>query len=327
MKYRRLGKTGFEVSEVSLGTWQLGEGWGSVSETDAIRVLETAIGSGVNFFDTADVYGDGRSERIIAQVLGARSEKIYVATKAGRRLQPHTAEGYNKKNLTEFVERSLINLKREALDLVQLHCPPTEVYYRPEVFDALDQLKQAGKILHYGVSVEKVEEAIKATEFRGVATVQIIFNIFRQRPAELFFSLASKREVGILVRLPLASGLLSGKINKETRFAANDHRSYNRFGERFDRGETFSGVDLEAAFDAVEEIRQHLPAGVSMAAFAMRWILQHPEVSCVIPGARNEVQAAENARASDLPPLTADQMNTLKRIYEEKIAPLVHQRW
>jgi aryl-alcohol dehydrogenase-like predicted oxidoreductase len=327
MKYRRLGKTGFEVSEVSLGTWQLGEGWGSVSETDAIRVLETAIGSGVNFFDTADVYGDGRSERIIAQVLGARSEKIYVATKAGRRLQPHTAEGYNKKNLTEFVERSLINLKREALDLVQLHCPPTEVYYRPEVFDALDQLKQAGKILHYGVSVEKVEEAIKATEFRGVATVQIIFNIFRQRPAELFFSLARKREVGILVRLPLASGLLSGKINKETRFAANDHRSYNRFGERFDRGETFSGVDLEAAFDAVEEIRQHLPAGVSMAAFATRWILQHPEVSCVIPGARNEVQAAENARASDLPPLTADQMNTLKRIYEEKIAPLVHQRW
>jgi aryl-alcohol dehydrogenase-like predicted oxidoreductase len=327
MKYRRLGKTGFEVSEVSLGTWQLGEGWGSVSETDAIRVLETAIDSGVNFFDTADVYGDGRSECIIAQVLGARSEKIYIATKAGRRLQPHTAEGYNKKNLTEFVERSLINLKREALDLVQLHCPPTEVYYRPEVFNALDQLKQAGKILHYGVSVEKVEEAIKATEFRGLATVQIIFNIFRQRPAELFFSLARKREVGILVRLPLASGLLSGKINKETRFAANDHRSYNRFGERFDRGETFSGVDLEAAFDAVEEIRQHLPAGVSMAAFAMRWILQHAEVSCVIPGARNEVQAAENARASDLPPLTADQMNTLKRIYEEKIAPLVHQRW
>ena len=327
MKYRRLGKTGFEVSEVSLGTWQLGEGWGSVSETDAIRVLETAIDSGVNFFDTADVYGDGRSECIIAQVLGARSEKIYIATKAGRRLQPHTAEGYNKKNLTEFVERSLINLKREALDLVQLHCPPTEVYYRPEVFNALDQLKQAGKILHYGVSVEKVEEAIKATEFRGVATVQIIFNIFRQRPAELFFSLAREREVGILVRLPLASGLLSGKINKETRFAANDHRSYNRFGERFDRGETFSGVDLEAAFDAVEEIRQHLPAGVSMAAFAMRWILQHPEVSCVIPGARNELQAAENARVSDLPPLTAEQMNTLKRIYEEKIAPLVHQRW
>jgi aryl-alcohol dehydrogenase-like predicted oxidoreductase len=327
MKYRRLGKTGFEVSEVSLGTWQLGEGWGSVSETDAIRVLETAIGSGVNFFDTADVYGDGRSERIIAQVLGARSEKIYIATKAGRRLQPHTAEGYNKKNLTEFVERSLVNLKREALDLVQLHCPPTEVYYRPEVFNALDQLKEAGKILHYGVSVEKVEEAIKATEFRGVATVQIIFNIFRQRPAELFFSLARTREVGILVRLPLASGLLSGKINKETRFAANDHRSYNRFGERFDRGETFSGVDLEAAFDAVEEIRQHLPAGASMAAFAMRWILQHPEVSCVIPGARNELQAAQNARASDLPPLTAEQMNTLKRIYEEKIAPLVHQRW
>jgi len=327
MKYRRLGKTGFEVSEVSLGTWQLGEGWGSVSEKEAVRVLETAINSGVNFFDTADVYGDGRSERIIAQVLGARSEKIYVATKAGRRLQPHTADGYNKKNLTEFVERSLINLKREVLDLLQLHCPPTEVYYRSEVFSALDQLKQAGKILHYGVSVEKVEEAIKATEFQGAATVQIIFNIFRQRPAELFFPLARKRNIGILVRLPLASGLLSGKINKETRFAADDHRSYNRFGERFDRGETFSGVDLEVAFDAVEQIRRHLPAGVSMAAFAMRWILQYPEVSCVIPGARNELQAAENARASDLPPLTAEQMDTLKRLYEEKIAPLVHQRW
>jgi len=327
MKYRRLGKTGFEVSEVSLGTWQLGEGWRSVSEKEAVRVLETAINSGVNFFDTADVYGDGRSERIIAQVLGARSEKIYVATKAGRRLQPHTADGYNKKNLTEFVERSLINLKREVLDLLQLHCPPTEVYYRSEVFSALDQLKQAGKILHYGVSVEKVEEAIKATEFQGVATVQIIFNIFRQRPAELFFPLARKRNIGILVRLPLASGLLSGKINKETRFAADDHRSYNRFGERFDRGETFSGVDLEVAFDAVEQIRRHLPAGVSMAAFAMRWILQYPEVSCVIPGARNELQAAENARASDLPPLTAEQMDTLKRIYEENIAPLVHQRW
>jgi aryl-alcohol dehydrogenase-like predicted oxidoreductase len=327
MKYRKLGKTGFEVSEVSLGTWQLGEGWGSVSETDGIRVLETAIDSRVNFFDTADVYGDGRSERVIAQVSSVRSEKIYIATKAGRRLQPHTADGYNKKNLTEFVERSLINLKREVLDLLQLHCPPTEVYYRPEVFSALDQLKQAGKILHYGVSVEKVEEAIKATEFRGVATVQIIFNMFRQRPAELFFPLARKRDIGILVRLPLASGLLSGKITKETRFAADDHRSYNRFGERFDRGETFSGVDLEAAFDAIEQIRRHLPSGVSMAAFAMRWILQSPEVSCVIPGARNELQAAENARASDLPPLTAEQMDTFKRIYEENVAPLVHQRW
>jgi aryl-alcohol dehydrogenase-like predicted oxidoreductase len=265
------------------------------------RVIEAAIDSGVNFFDTADVYGDGRSERLIAQALNARKEKIFVATKVGRRLQPHTPEGYNKKNLAEFVERSLTNLKREALDLVQLHCPPTEVYYRPEVFDALEDLKQAGKILHYGVSVEKVEEAIKATEFEGLATVQIIFNLFRQRPAELFYPLASKRDVGILVRLPLASGLLGGKINKETQFAADDHRSYNRFGERFDRGETFSGVDLDVAFDAIEQIRQLLPAGVSMAAFAMRWILQREEVSCVIPGARNERQVTENARASDLP--------------------------
>src|SRR5215469_5848616 len=327
MKYRRLGKTGFEVSEVGLGTWQLGEGWGSVSETDAVHVLETSIDSGVNFFDTADVYGDGRSERIIAQVSSARSDKIYVATKAGRRLQPHTADGYNQKNLTEFVERSLINLKREALDLLQLHCPPTEVYYRPEVFSALDQLEQAGKILHYGVSVEKVEEAIKATEFPGVATVQIIFNIFRQRPAELFFPLARQRDVGILVRLPLASGLLGGKITKDTQFAADDHRSYNRHGEQFDRGETFSGVDLDVALDAVDKVRAQVPANVTMPTFALRWILDHPEVSCVIPGARNSAQVLENIKAVEVPPLGPTQNAALADVYQNQIRPLVHQRW
>ena len=219
MKYRRLGKTNFEVSEVSLGTWQLGEGWGSVSDEDAVRVLQSALDHGINFFDTADVYGDGRSERFIAQVLAKHTEKVYVATKAGRRLQPHNPDGYNRKNLTAFVERSLANLKRDSLDLLQLHCPPTEVYYRPEVFDALEELKQAGKILHYGVSVEKVEEALKASEYPGIATVQIIFNVFRQRPKELFFPLAQKRDIGILVRLPLASGLLGGKITRETQFA------------------------------------------------------------------------------------------------------------
>jgi len=327
MKYRRLGKTNFEVSEVSLGTWQLGEGWGSVPDQDAVRVLQAALDHGINFFDTADVYGDGRSERFIAHVLAKHTERIYVATKAGRRLQPHIPEGYNRKNLTAFVERSLANLKRDSLDLLQLHCPPTEVYYRPEVFDALDELKQAGKILHYGVSVEKVEEALKASEYPGVATVQIIFNIFRQRPKELFFPLAQKRNVGILVRLPLASGLLGGKINKDTQFSSDDHRSYNRYGERFDRGETFSGVDFEVALHAVEQVRRLVPANVSMAAFAMCWILQHAEVSCVIPGARNADQVIENARASNLPPLSPEQMEALTKIYQDQIRPYVHQRW
>jgi aryl-alcohol dehydrogenase-like predicted oxidoreductase len=327
MKYRRLGKTNFEVSEVSLGTWQIGGSWGSVSEKDAIGLLHAAIDQGINFFDTADVYGDGRSERLIAQAIAERSEKIYVATKAGRRLQPHTAEGYNKENLTAFVERSLTNLQRDVLDLVQLHCPPWDTYYRPEVFSALEDLQRSGKILHYGVSVEKVEEALKASEYPGLATVQIIFNLFRQRPKELFFPLARKRDIGILVRLPLASGLLSGKITKDTQFAADDHRQFNRHGEQFDRGETFSGVDFDVALEAVEKIRQTVPPGVSMADFALRWILQHEEVGCVIPGARKESQVIDNAHAADLPGLSREQMEALHQIYQEKIRPLVHQRW
>ena len=327
MNYRRLGKTGFEVAEVSLGTWQIGAGWGSVDEKDAIRLLHAAIDQGINFFDTADVYGDGRSEQLIAQALADRSEKIYVATKAGRRLDPHVASGYNQKNLTAFVDRSLKNLQREALDLVQLHCPPTEAYYQPEVFAALDELKKAGKIQHYGVSVEKVEEALKAIEYPGVATVQIIFNLFRQRPAELFFPQAKLRDVGILARVPLASGLLAGKINRNTQFAPDDHRSFNRYGEKFDRGETFSGVDLEAAFAAVDSIRKIVPSEVSLPAFALRWILQFSEVSCVIPGARNEQQVRENIQASMLPAPNAVEQSALRKIYEQQIAPLVHHRW
>jgi aryl-alcohol dehydrogenase-like predicted oxidoreductase len=327
MKYRRLGKTDFEVSEVSLGTWQIGGSWGSVSEEDAKMLLHTAIDQGINLFDTADVYGDGRSERLISQVVAERSERIYVATKAGRRLQPHTAEGYNTENLNAFVERSLINLRRDVLDLVQLHCPPWEAYYLPEVFFGLEDLKRSGKILHYGVSVEKVEEALKATEYPGVATVQIIFNMFRQRPKELFFPVARKRNVGILVRLPLASGLLSGKINKDTQFASDDHRQYNRQGEQFDRGETFSGVNFDVALEAVEKIRQMAPPGVSMADFALRWILQHEEVSCVIPGARKGSQVIDNAHAADLPALSPEQMEILTQIYQEHIRPQVHQLW
>jgi aryl-alcohol dehydrogenase-like predicted oxidoreductase len=327
MHYRKLGKTNFNVSEVSLGTWQIGAGWGDVSDTDAERVLHAAIDNGINFFDTADVYGDGRSERYIAKVLSATKTEVFVATKAGRRLQPHTADGYNRENLTAFVERSLKNLRRDRLDLVQLHCPPTDVYYRPEVFAALDELKRAGKIHHYGVSVEKVEEAVKATEFPGIATVQIIFNIFRQRPKELFFPLAQQRDVGILVRLPLSSGLLSGKITRDTAFAADDHRNFNRKGEQFDRGETFSGVDFETALDAVDEIRRLVPEGVTMAELALRWILDHPAVSCVIPGARNEEQVLQNVAATDLPPLNADQAAVLAKLYDQKIRDLVHQRW
>jgi aryl-alcohol dehydrogenase-like predicted oxidoreductase len=327
MQYRKLGKTNFNVSEVSLGTWQIGASWGNVSDQDAERVVHAAIEKGINFFDTADVYGDGRSERLIAKVLSETSEQVFVATKAGRRLQPHTAEGYNHENLSAFVERSLKNLRRETLDLVQLHCPPVEAYYRPEVFAALDELKLAGKIRHYGVSVEKVEEALKAIEYPGVATVQIIFNIFRQRPKDLFFPLAQQRDVGILVRLPLASGLLSGKISRQTSFAPDDHRSYNRNGEQFDRGETFSGVDFDVALEAVEEIRRVLPDGTTMANFALRWILDHEAVSCVIPGARNEQQVIQNVMASALPHLTAGQMGALAKLYDTRIRSLVHQRW
>jgi aryl-alcohol dehydrogenase-like predicted oxidoreductase len=327
MHYRKLGKTNFEISEVSLGAWQIGGAWGDVSDKDAERVLHAAIENGINFIDTADVYGDGRSERFIAKVLSETKTEVFVATKAGRRLQPHTADGYNRENLTAFVERSLQNLRRERLDLVQLHCPPTEVYYRPEVFAVLDELKKAGKILHYGVSVEKVEEALKAIEFPGIATVQIIFNIFRQRAKELFFPLAQQRDVGILVRLPLSSGLLTGKINRNTEFAADDHRKFNRNGEQFDRGETFSGVDFETALEAVDEIRRLIPEGESMANFALRWILDQQAVSCVIPGARNEQQVIQNVAASELPPLKGDQTVALAKLYDEKIRPLIHQRW
>jgi aryl-alcohol dehydrogenase-like predicted oxidoreductase len=327
MKYRMLGRTDYSVSEVSLGAWQIGGAWGHVSEEDSIKLLHSAIDAGINFFDTADVYGDGRSEQLIAQIVRERKEPIVVATKAGRRLQPHVADGYNRENLTAFVERSLKNLSRNALDIVQLHCPPPEVYYRPETFQALDDLKQAGKILHYGVSVEKVEEALKAIEYEGVESVQIIFNIFRQRPKGLLFPEAMTKKVGIIVRLPLSSGLLSGKINKETKFAADDHRQFNRHGEQFDRGETFSGVDLDAALSAVDELKALTPVGVSMANFALRWILDHDAVSCVIPGARNSGQVRENAAASELAPLPDEVHRAIDGIYTRSIKPLVHQRW
>jgi len=327
MRYRALGRTGWQVSEVSFGAWAIGGSWGPVRDEESLAALNQAVDCGVNFIDTADVYGDGRSERLLARIKRERREEIRIATKAGRRLSPHTAAGYSAKNLAAFIEDSLRNLSADCLDLVQLHCPPTEVYYRPEVFGALDDLAKAGKIRFYGVSVETVEEALKAIEFPNVQTVQIIFNCFRQRPAELFFAEAQRRGVGILARVPLASGLLSGKLSRQSQFAADDHRNFNRHGEQFDVGETFSGVDFDAALEAVEEIRPLLPPGVSMAAFALRWILMHDAVSCAIPGGKRPAQVAENCAASDLPPLTAGAMEAIRRIYDARIRPLVHQRW
>lgn len=327
MNYRPFGRTGWQVSEIGFGAWAIGSEWGHVSEEDALDALRAAIKAGVNFIDTADVYGDGRSERLVGKVIKELPEKIYVATKAGRRLSPHTAEGYNRENLTAFVERSLTNLGVERLDLLQLHCPPTQVYYMPEVFDVLDDLIQAGKLQYYGVSVEKVEEALKAVEYPNVQSVQIIFNIFRQRPAERFFPLAEEKRVGILARVPLASGLLSGKMSRDTQFDESDHRKYNRRGEFFDVGETFSGVDFETGLAAVEELRALIPTGASMAQFALRWILMHPAVSLAIPGAKNPRQAQDNAAAVSLPALDEPTMRAIRGIYDRRIREQVHQRW
>jgi aryl-alcohol dehydrogenase-like predicted oxidoreductase len=327
MEYRQLGRTGMNVSTISFGAWAIGGAWGPVKDDDSIAALHTTIDMGVNFIDTADVYGDGRSEQLIAQVLKERSEEIFVATKAGRRLDPHVADGYNKANLTRFIERSLKNLDTEALDLVQLHCPPTEVYYRPEVFEALDDLQRQGKIRNYGVSVEKVEEAIKALDYPGVKTVQIIFNMFRLRPAELFFKLAKERQVGILARVPLASGLLTGKFSRSSEFHADDHRNFNRHGEAFDVGETFSGVDYETGLDAVDEIKKLKPEGASMAQFALRWITMFDAVTCAIPGAKRPSQAEDNFGAADLPPLSDAMMDGVKAIYDKYIRNPVHFMW
>jgi aryl-alcohol dehydrogenase-like predicted oxidoreductase len=282
----------------------------------------------MTFIDTADVYGDGRSERIIRDVLKERGgERPIVATKAGRRLSPHVADGYTKANLEAFIDRSLHNLGVEVLDLVQLHCPPAEVYYRPEVFEALDRFVAAGKIRFYGVSVEKVEEALKAISFPNVASVQIIYNMFRLRPAELFFPEALRRDVGVIVRVPLASGMLTGKMSAGSQFAADDHRNFNRHGEAFDIGETFSGVPFDVALDAVEELRALVPGDASMAQFALRWILMEEAVSVVIPGARTREQAAANAASSELAPLPAPMMERVRDIYRRRIAPHVHHRW
>ncbi len=327
MQYRELGRTGWKVSTVSFGAWAIGGSWGPVEDAESLAALQKAVDLGVNFFDTADVYGDGRSERLLAQLKRERKEEIIIATKAGRQLNPHNSAGYNRQNLTAFIERSLKNLNTETLDLVQLHCPPTEVYYRPEVFGWLDELVKGGKIRYYGVSVEKVEEALKAIEYPGVQTVQIIFNMFRQRPSDLFFAEAKRRKMGVLARLPLSSGLLAGKMTKSSSFSSEDHRAGNRKGEWFDRGETFSGVDFETGLQVVEELRPLVPAGYSMAQWAMRWILMFEAVTCAIPGAKRPSQEEENARAADMPPLSDETMRKVREIYEKRVQPMVHHYW
>ena len=325
---RPFGRTGWHVSEIGFGAWAIGGSWGDVSESDARDALLAALEAGTTFIDTADVYGDGRSERIIRDVLKEwRGQRPIVATKAGRRLSPHVAGGYTRANLEAFIDRSRQNLGVDTLDLVQLHCPPTEVYYRPEIFDALDGLVAAGKIRFYGVSVEKVEEALKAIEYPGVSSVQIIYNIFRQRPQELFFREAQARKVAVIARVPLASGLLTGKLKRDYRFPADDHRNFNRHGEAFDVGETFSGVPYELALEAVDALRPLVPPGVTMATFALRWILMADAVSVVIPGAKNRSQALGNAAAGKLPPLSSATLQALREIYQGRIARHVHHRW
>ena len=328
MNYRRLGKTAMSVSEVSLGTWQVGGGWGSdFDESTADHILNTAVDQGINFFDTADVYDGGASERAVGALKRRRGESIHLATKCGRFINPHVSEGYTENALRGFVEASLNNTGLEQLDLIQLHCPPTEVYYRPEIFGLFATLKDEGKIAHFGVSVEKVEEALKAIEYPVVETVQIIFNMFRQRPAERFFPLAAQQDVGIICRVPLASGLLSGRMNKNTSFAEGDHRNFNRTGEAFDRGETFAGIPFEDGVRIVERIKKELPEHLPLAAAALRWILDSRYVSTVIPGASRPEQVSGNAVVSEAGPLSAELLQAVREIYEQEVTHLVHHRW
>lgn len=327
VQYRKFGRLEWSVSEIGFGAWAIGGSWGSVSEEDAHAALTAAADHGVNFIDTADVYGDGRSERIVADFLKTRSERIYVATKAGRRLSPHVADGYNADNLRRFVDRSLENLGHSPIDLLQLHCPPTDVFYQPETFSALDDLVAEGVITAYGVSVEKVEEGIKALEYPNLASIQMVFNMFRQRPSDLLFRLANQRNVAVLARVPLASGLLTGKFGADTTFTGDDHRNFNRNGDAFDVGETFAGIPYEVGLAAVERLRTLCPESMSMAQFALRWILQFDAITTTIPGAKNREQAAANAETSGMATLDWETLEGVRAVYQEMVAPEVHQLW
>ncbi|MDX1937665.1 MAG: aldo/keto reductase [Flavihumibacter sp.] len=328
MQKRILGKTGFEISPISLGTWQVGGKWGSAfNEKNAQAILQTAVDNDVNFIDTADVYSDGESEKAVGKFLKNCTERIYVATKCGRQIQPHVNEGYTPAVLRKYVEDSLKRLQVDAIDLIQLHCPPTQVYYRPEIFGLFDDLKKEGKILTLGVSVEKVEEALKAIEYDNVTTVQIIFNMFRQRPAQLFFKEAQRKNIGVIVRVPLASGLLTGRYTSATTFETGDHRNFNRDGAAFDKGETFSGVNYETGLQAVAALKEILPAKTDIAMAALQWILQFDAVSTVIPGASTPQQVSSNMAALQAPALDADTIEKIKSIYEKYIKPSVHHLW
>ncbi len=328
MKHRKLGKTGIEISEVSLGTWQVGGRWGEpFNEESAIAILNKAMDEGINFIDTADVYGDGLSEKMVGQVVRSRSERIYVATKCGRRLSPHNNQSYTPKALRQFVEDSLANSGLETLDLIQLHCPPTEVYQRDEIFGLFEKLKEEGKIQNLGVSVEKVDEAMMAIRYDNVTTIQIIFNMFRHKPSDKFFQEAAKRDVGIIVRVPLASGLLTGLYTRDTKFGRTDHRYFNRNGAMFDKGETFSGVEYSTGLDAVEEIRKLFPESENLAPLALKWVLMFPEVSCVIPGASSENQLISNLNAAALDTFSAEQMAGISKIYDDFVREQVHPQW
>jgi len=327
MQYRRFGKTGRDVSVIGFGAWAIGSAWGQVDDKDSLAALHAAADAGVTLIDTADVYGDGHSEKLIARFLRERKgERFFVATKMGRSV-PQVPENYNPEAFRGWVDASRERLGMDKLDLIQLHCPPTPVFYSPETFAALDELVADGSIANYGVSVEKVEEALKAIEFPGVATVQIIFNIMRQRPADHFLAEAKRRDVGVLARVPLASGMLTGKMTRSTRFEESDHRQFNRHGESFDVGETFAGVDYEKGLDFVEELRALVPGDATMAQFALRWILMNEGVTAAIPGAKNPDQARANAAAADLAALSPASMSKIQALYEERVKPLVHQRW
>lgn len=328
MNYRKLGKTNFNISEISLGTWQVGGKWGSpFNDKTADELINTAIDKGVNFIDTADVYENGLSETAVGRVVRSRSESIYVATKCGRHINPHVDEGYQPKVLQKFIEDSLRRTELETLDLIQLHCPPNEVFYRPEIFEMFDRLKEQGKIQNLGVSVEKVEEGLKAIEYPNVTTVQIIFNLFRQRPSELFFKEAQKKDIGIIARVPLASGLLTGLYDSKTTFASQDHRNFNRNGEAFDKGETFSGIDYELGLQAVEALKALFPETANLAPIALQWILSFEAISCIIPGASKESHVLSNLSVYDIPQLSPEKISKMNSIYEHSIKAKVHQLW
>ena len=327
MKKRKFGKLDWEVSEIGLGCWQIGADWGNVSEDKAKEVLKSSFENGVNFFDTADVYGMGRSEKFVGEFIKSVSERIYVATKAGRQINPHVAEGYYDKTLMEaYVDQSLSNLNVETIDLLQMHCPPTEVYSSDKTFEMLDYLVSKGKIQNYGFSVQTVDEALECIKYPNTKSIQVIFNIFRQKPAEELFQIAKEKEIAIIVRVPLASGLLTGKFNKDSSFAADDHRNYNINGDAFDVGETFSGVNFTKALEAVEELKNLLPEEMTLSQLSLKWILMHDAVTVVIPGAKNKDHVSLNTSSSELHDIST-LMNQINSVYTKYFYDDVHHRW